>query len=182
MFQSDVAGSIIHGCLLSHHWPKGSSMLNLVIFIEADCCSRNTAFLKRFQELCEWKDLSCGILLQDHCSKALLSWQDLTKRLSMVNLVIFLEAQETPPSWKDLKNYVNKKTFLVAYYYKKVVQKALLSWQDLQNLCSKSIVFLDRICKILWTRTQKMVGIHWRVFFTLACNLPLASFGSTHTI
>ena len=32
--------------------------------------SRNTAFLKRFKELCEQKDLSCGILLQESCSKS----------------------------------------------------------------------------------------------------------------
>ena len=49
---------------------KTLSMLNLVIFIEAYCYSGNTAFLKRFQELCERKDLSGGILLQDCCSKS----------------------------------------------------------------------------------------------------------------
>ncbi len=49
---------------------KTLSMLNLVIFIEAYCYSGNTAFLKRFQELCERNDLSGGILLQDCCSKS----------------------------------------------------------------------------------------------------------------
>ncbi len=74
---------------------KRLRMLNLVIFIEADCCSKDTAFLKRFQELCERKDLSRDILLQDCCSKS-------TAFLTRFN-------------------------FLVAYYYKIVVQKALLS-------------------------------------------------------
>jgi hypothetical protein len=69
-------------------------MLNLMIFIEAYCYSGNTAFLKRFQELCERNDLSGGILLQDCCSKS----------------TAFLL------SWKDFKNYVNEKIFLVANY------------------------------------------------------------------
>ena len=182
MFQSDVAGSIIHGCLLSHHWPKGSQCWTWWSLLRPIAAQETLLSWKDFKNYVNEKIFLVAYYYKIIVQKALLSWQDLTKRLSMVNLVIFLEAQETPPSWKDLKNYVNKKTFLVAYYYKKVVQKALLSWQDLQNLCSKSIVFLDRICKILWTRTQKMVGIRWRVFFTLACNLPLASLGSTHTI
>jgi len=79
--------------------------------IEANCCSKDTAFLKRFQELCERKDLSRDRLLQDCCSKS-------TAFLTRFN-------------------------FLVAYYYKIVVQKALLSWQDLHNLRSESTIFLE---------------------------------------
>ena len=80
-----------------------------------------------------------------------------TKRPTMLNLVIFIEAdccviQKTLLSWKDFKNYVNEKIFLVTNYYKIVVQKALLSWQDLTfswhiitRLLFKKHCFLDKI-------------------------------------
>ena len=123
MFQSDVAGSIIHGCLLSHHWPKGSQCWTWWSLLRPIAAQETLLSWKDFKNYVNEKIFLVAYYYKIIVQKALLSWQDLTKRLSMVNLVIFLEAQETLPSWKDLKNYVNKKTFLVAYITRKLFKK-----------------------------------------------------------
>jgi hypothetical protein len=105
-------------------------MLNLVIFIEADCCSRNTAFLKRFQELCEQKDLSCGILLQDRCSK---STAFLTR----------FDQEALNGEIGDLTRGSRNTTFLkrfTEFFERKDLSRDIL----LQDCCSKSTAFLTR--------------------------------------
>ena len=62
--------------------------------------SRNTAFLKRFKELCEQKDLSCGILLQESCSKS-------TAFLTRFTEFMF---KKHCLSWQDLQDSMNKNT------------------------------------------------------------------------
>ena len=76
-------------------------------------------FLERYTEYSEWKDISCGILLQDR------------GRFLFKNTAFL----------KDLQNFVNGKTLLVAFYYKIVVyyynivvQKKLLSRQRFTEL------------------------------------------------
>ena len=98
-------------------------MLNLVIFIEANCSPRRS---------------QCW------------TWWSLLRPIAV---------QETLLSWKDFKNYVNEKIFLVAYYYKIVVQKALLS------------CFLEKISRIMWTKTSFLWHISTRSLFKKHCFL-----------
>ena len=72
-------------------------------------------FLERYTEYSEWKDISCGILFQDR------------GRFLFKNTAFL----------KDVQNFVNGKTLLVAYYYKIVAYYYNIVVQKTQQFSAK---------------------------------------------
>ena len=107
------------------------------------------AFLKRFQELCEWKDLSGGKLYMIVVQKALLSWQYLTKRLSMVKI-------------HRQKVFSRKHSLFFEKISRIMWTKTSFLWHISTRSLFKKHCFLDKI----WPRNSQ-----WWKYFVKKCSI-----------